>query len=124
MQEQWVKMATQMAEDAYEAMKKLNEVNVKTVQKVVEQQSAMMTDCLKSAQDGIEKLSAVKDYQQLAAAQNELFSACTEKMIGNYQNVVSLFNTAGEELGELVEANVKTAEANLKSAAKKAKKAA
>ena len=117
-------MASKMAQDTYEAMKKLNEANVKTAQKVFDQQSAIMTECLESTHTGIEKLSAVKSYKELAAVQNELFRACTESMLGNYQNVVNMFNAAGEELGELVEANVKTAEANVKAAAKNVKKAA
>lgn len=122
MQEEWMKMANQMAQDTYEVVKKLSEVNMNITKKIFEQQSAVMNECLSSAQAGIEKLSDVESYDELQKAQSELLKACSEKMASSYENSVSLLSTAGEEIGEVVEANVKTAEANLKAAAEKVTK--
>ena len=117
MQQEWLNLAGNAAEDAYTAMKKLNETNIKTAQKLFEQQTEMLSDSMEFAQSGMEKLSAVEDYKDLASLQNELLRNYGEKMLGNYQGVVSVFNEARESLGGLVEDNVKTAEVNMKKAA-------
>lgn len=117
MQQEWLNLAGNAAEDAYTAMKKLNETNIKTAQKLFEQQTEMLSDSMEFAQSGMGKLSAVKDYNDLASLQNELLRNYGEKMLGNSQSVVSVFNEARESLGGLVGDNLKTAEANMKKAA-------
>jgi len=124
MQHEWLNLTGNAAEDAYTAMKKLNETNIKTAQKLFEQQTEMLTDSMEFAQSGMEKLSAVKNPKDLASLQNELLRNYGEKMLGNYQSVVSVFNEAHESLGGLVEDNLKTAEANIKKAVSTNKKAA
>lgn len=124
MENQWLELANKMAEDTYEAVKKLNETNVKTMQNLVEKQASVMTSCLETAQENMEKLAAVKDYKELATVQGEIMRTCGEKVLSNYKDVMSMVGEARDEVSGLVNENIQTAESNLKKAASTAKKAA
>jgi phasin family protein len=65
-----------------------------------------------------EKLASVKDVKQAIELQLELAKECSEKSLGNFNEVVELMNAARDEYSALIEENVQTAEKNVKQAAK------
>jgi phasin family protein len=113
-----LEMANKVAEESYSAMKKLNETNVKTMQALFDHQMGMMNNCLTSAMTLGEKLASVKDVKQAVELQLELAKECSEKSLGNFNEVVELMNAARDEYSALIEENVQTAEKNVKQAAK------
>jgi phasin family protein len=118
MQNEMLEMTNKVAEESYSAMKKLNETNVKTMQALFDHQMGMMNSCLTSAMTLSEKLASVKDVKQAIELQLELAKECSEKSLGNFNEVVELMNAARDEYSALIEENVQTAEKNVKQAAK------
>jgi phasin family protein len=113
-----LEMANKLAEESYAAMKKLNETNVKTMQALFDHQMGMMNNCLTSAMTAAEKLATVKDVKQAVELQLELAKECSEKSLGNFNEVVEMMNAARDEYSALIEENVQAAEKNVKQAAK------
>jgi phasin family protein len=118
MQNEMLEMANKLAEESYTAMKKLNETNVKTMQSLFDHQMGMMNNCLTSAMTAAEKLATVKDVKQAVELQLELAKECSEKSLGNFNEVVEMMNAARDEYSALIEENVQAAEKNVKQAAK------
>jgi phasin family protein len=118
MQNEMLEMANKLAEESYAAMKKLNETNVKTMQALFDHQMGMMNNCLTTAMTTAEKLATVKDVKQAVELQLELAKECSEKSLGNFNEVVEMMNAARDEYSALIEENVQAAEKNVKQAAK------
>jgi phasin family protein len=78
----------------------------------------MMNNCFASAMTVAEKIAAVKDVKQAVELQLELAKECSERSLGNFNEVVEMMNAARDEYSALIEENVKTAEKNVKQAAK------
>jgi phasin family protein len=108
---------------AVEAARTVGEINKRAVDRIVQQQLALVGQALESGVRQLKLLQEPKGYQQYFAGQAELAKEGTEKVLAATRETLGALAAARDELNTLVEQGVKDATAQVKTANAQVKEA-
>ncbi|MFQ5756003.1 MAG: phasin family protein [Acidiferrobacterales bacterium] len=108
---------------AVAAAKSVGEINKRAVDRIVQQQLALMGQALESGVRQLNLLQESNGYQQYFAGQAELAKEATGKVLATTRETLGALAAARDELNTLVEQGVKDATAQVKAANAQAKEA-
>lgn len=111
---------------ALEAAKAVAEINKRTVDKIAQQQLALVGEALEGGAKQLKLLQETKDYKEYFAAQAEFAKEGTEKVLAAARDTLSVLTSARDEFNALVEQGATAAASQATAAGKTAatKKAA
>lgn len=119
-----VDMLTEVANENYASLRKLAELNIATMDKLVAKQVEMMTMCLQAGSRQYEAAQGVKRVDELLGKQAEMARECGEKMMQKNSELVDLLASSRDEYQAWAEENATHANEWLSRAAETARKAA
>ncbi|MGF1644947.1 MAG: phasin family protein, partial [Thiotrichales bacterium] len=123
-QKELFELATKMSQSVLDSAQKLSELNVKTLDKVVAQQSALASAYFDASTKGLELMSKAKGYQELLAGQAQLMRELGETVMNSVKQGASTLNEVRTEYSALAETNVKVAQEQINEVSKVTRKAA
>lgn len=124
MQKEMIEMFTKNSEAAMVAAKKLGELNLRTMDRLLAQQTELANIYMDISAKSLELFGKAKGVQELVNGQAELTRECGERCMTVLRNGMSMVNESGAEYGALVQAGVKTAQEQISEAADSLKAAA
>lgn len=107
----------QLGQDAFSSAKGLAEINLRTGEKLFQQQLALTEAWLAIGTRNLELLSKAKGYQELLSGQATLAQECNQQLLDGYQSAAKVVTEATQAYGEWVDDGMKTAAENVKQAA-------
>ena len=117
MQKEIFNTFNEMGQAAYEAARRMGEVNLRASEKLLEQQFALTSALLETGTKNLELMSQARTPQEVLNGQVQLAKACGEQWLSSCRGTVEILSEARDSAGELIEENVKAAAANVKKAA-------
>ena len=117
MQKEIFNTFNEMGQAAYEAARRMGEVNLRASEKLLEQQFALTSALLETGTKNLELMSQARTPQEVLNGQVQLAKACGEQWLSSCCGTVEILSEARDSAGELIEENVKAAAANVKKAA-------
>lgn len=124
MQKDMIDSISKNTEGAMEAAKRLGELNLRTMDRLMQQQNEMMGLYMEIATRSFDLLGKAKGVQDLAKGQAELSREFGERSMEVLRKGMDLANEAGAEYGALVKEGVQSAQAQVAEATKNMKMAA
>lgn len=113
---------SELYETALENYKKLSKVALECGEQLLEEQLELTEALLETAKAKAGKVAAAKDYQSFVANQAEIGQECAQQILKSSQSCAEIVAGAGKFYQGLFEDGIKSANSNLGSAAKKAKR--
>ena len=107
----------QLGQDAFNTAKSLAELNLRTGEKLLQQQLALTEAWLAVGTRNLELLSKAKGYQELLSGQAKLAQECNQQLLDGYQSAAKVVTEATQAYGEWVDDGMKAAAENIKQAA-------
>ncbi len=120
MTKQW----NEISKTAIESMKELGSINTKLIEKLTEQQLAVLNTCMEASQKEIDLATSEKNAQNpqaLLAAQAELVAEYNSRLINIVQSTGEILKDCNSEINSWADKGMNVAQ---KSAAKTVKKTA
>jgi phasin family protein len=108
--------------DGYANLRKLAELNMSTMDKLVAKQMEMMTLCVDASTKQYEGLKNVKDPQELVGKQVEMARECGEKLMSKNREVADLLASTRDDYQAWVEGSVAEIKDKFAAAAPAARK--
>lgn len=124
MQKEMIEMFGKNSETAMEAAKKLGELNLRTMDRLLVQQTELANIYMDITARSLELFGKAKGVQELVNGQAELTRECGERCMSLMRKGLSLANESGAEYGTLVKEGVMTAQEQISNAANTLKTAA
>lgn len=118
MQKELFELSNKWAQSLIDATRKLGELNLKTLDKVVETQGALAGAYFNASSRALELAGKAKGYQELVGGQAEVVREYGETLMAALRKGAELAVDARAEYGALVEQNLKTAQAQLDEVAR------
>jgi phasin family protein len=81
MQTEYIEQWTSFGQTAFAAMKELGEINIKTMEKLSEQQLDLLNACLDTSVKQWELLGEVKGYKELLTGEAKLIASYNDKLM-------------------------------------------
>lgn len=121
--QQWIELNTKIVNDGLAALKQLGEINTKATESFLAQQKEIAEDYTATAQENVEKLTAVKEPKELLDLHNQIFQSSITFALGNWNKALASANTSRDAYRDLAESSMKTAKSNMEQAAESVKQA-
>ena len=106
----------ELAQAAFEAARRMGEVNLRAGEKLLEQQLALTGVLLETGTRNLEIMSQAKTPQDVLNGQARLVKDCGEQWLKSCRGTVEILAEARDDAGELIEEQVKAASENVKRA--------
>lgn len=124
MQKEMIEMFTKNSEAAMESAKKLGELNLRTMDRLLAQQTELANIYMDITAKSLELFGKAKGVQELVNGQAELTRECGERCMTILRNGLTLVNESGSQYGALVSEGVKAAHEQMSETASTLKAAA
>ena len=124
MQNEIIEMFTKSTETAMEAGRKISELNMRTFERLMQQQADFMGTYMEMATKSMEVMSKAKGMQDLINGQAQLSREFSERGMDMLRKGMTVANESGSEYGNLVQEGVKTAQEQMAAVSKATLKAA
>lgn len=124
MQKDVIDMFEKSAESALEATRKVSDLNMRTFDKLFQQQADFAAFYMDASTRAMELFTKAKGYQDLMAGQIALMRECGERCITAVREGVVLANETVTEYSAMTQEGIKQAQEQLGEAASKGMKAA
>ena len=124
MQKEMIEMFTKNSEAAMESAKKLGELNLRTMDRLLAQQTELANIYMDITAKSLELFGKAKGVQELVNGQAELTRECGERCMTILRSGLTLVNESGSQYGALVSEGVKAAQEQMSEAASTMKAAA
>lgn len=124
MQKEMIEMFSKNSEAAMESAKKLGELNLRTMDRLLAQQTELANIYMDITAKSLELFGKAKGVQELVNGQAELTRECGERCMAIMRTGLTLVNESGAEYGALVSEGVKSAQSQISEAASNLKAAA
>jgi len=124
MQNQMFDAYNEMAQGAFEAMRKLGEINMRAGERLFQQQLDLTNTMLSTSAQGMEGLTKAKGYQELVTAQAKLAQGYGQECLKNYRDAVEVLTEARDAAAEVMDQQMQAASKNMQAAGETIKKAA
>ncbi len=124
MQKEIIELFTKSTETAIEAGRKITELNMRTFERLMQQQADVAATYMDMATKGMTLFSKAKGMQDLIAGQAELSREFGERSMEIMRKGMAVANESGSEYTSLVQEGVKTAQERINEATKATLKAA
>ena len=98
---------------ALETARKMNELNLRSLDKVMQQQSELAGIYMDVSAKGLELAGKAKGFQDLISGQASLMRECGERYMETARKAMSQANESRGEYGALVEENMKSAQEHI-----------
>jgi len=115
----------EISKTAIESMKELGNINTKVMEKLTEQQIAVLNTCMKASQKEIEMAASVKNAQNpqaLLAAQAELMAEYNSRLMNIVQSTGDILKDCNSEITNWADKGMNIAQKTAPKAAKKISK--
>ena len=96
-----------------DSVRKMNELNLRTLDRVMQQQSELAGIYMDASTKGLELVGKAKGFQDLMAGQASLVRECSERSMETVRRGMNLANESRTEYGAMVEENMKVAQEQL-----------
>ena len=96
-----------MGRDAFEAARQLGEVNLRTVDRLAEQQMELFSQNLERGTATVKRLTDAKDYKEVLSVQAEMAQALTETTTQQTRKTLAVLNEARNSVNDLVQKELK-----------------
>lgn len=124
MQKEMIEMFAKSSEAAMDAAKKLGELNLRTMDRLLAQQTELANIYMDITAKSLELFGKAKGVQELVNGQAELTRECNDRCMSIMRSGMTLANESGAEYSALVTEGVKTAQEQISEAASSLKAAA
>jgi len=124
MQKEIIELYTKSTETAIEAGRKIAELNMRTFERLMQQQADVAATYMDMANKSISLFGKAKGIQDLIAGQAELSREFGERGMEIMRKGMAVANESGSEYSNLVQEGVKTAQERISEATKATLKAA
>lgn len=124
MQKEIIDLFTKSTETAIEAGRKIAELNMRTFERLMQQQADVAATYMDMTSKGMTLFSKAKGMQDLIAGQAELSREFGERSMEIMRKGLAVANESGSEYSSLVQEGVKTAQERIAEATKATLKAA
>lgn len=124
MQKEIIELFTKSTETAIEAGRKIAELNMRTFERLMQQQADVAATYMDMTSKGMTLFSKAKGMQDLIAGQAELSREFGERSMEIMRKGLAVANESGSEYSSLVQEGVKTAQERIAEATKATLKAA
>lgn len=124
MQNQMFDDYNEMAQGAFEAMRKLGEIHMRTSERLFQQQMDLTNTMLSTSAQGMEGMTKAKGYQELVTTQAKLAQDYGQEYLKNYRDAVEVLTEARDAAAEVVDQQMQVASKNMQAAGETIKKAA
>lgn len=120
MQKEIFNSINELGQTAYEAARKMSELNLTASEKLLEQQFALTGALMEAGSKNLELMSQARTPQEVLNGQAKLVQDYGQQWLNSCRGTVEIMTEARDAAGELVEENVKAANEKVKQAAAKA----
>lgn len=124
MQKEMIEMFSKNSESAMESAKKLGELNLRTMDRLLAQQTELANIYMDIAARSLELFGKAKGVQELVNGQAELTRECGERCMSVMRSGLTLVNESGSEYSALITEGVKSAQTQMSDVASTLKAAA
>lgn len=124
MQNQMFDDYNEMAQGAFEAMRKLGEINMRASERLFQQQMDLTNTMLSTSAQGMEGMTKAKGYQELVTTQAKLAQDYGQEYLKNYRDAVEVLTEARDAAAEVVDQQMQVASKNMQATGETIKKAA
>lgn len=124
MQKEMLELIAKSTETAMDAARKLSELNMRTFEHMLQQQTDMVSTYMELATKSIEAAGKAKGMQELISGQTELGREFSQRGMDALRKNFAAAGATSAEYGALVEEGVKAAQEQMASLAKTTLKAA
>ncbi len=114
----------EMAQGAFEAMRKLGEINMRASERLFQQQMDLTNTMLSTSAKGMEGVTKAKGYQELATTQAKLAQDYGQEYLKSYRDAVEVLTEARDAAAEVVDQQMQVASKNMQATGETIKKAA
>ena len=109
MQKEFAASIEQMNKTSVDAMKRLGEIQLRSMERLAEQQLAITSSVLDQGVKQMRTLAGSKDVSSVLESQTSYFTDLNAQAMDNAKNTADILATTKSELTEWVEAGVKAA---------------
>ena len=124
MQKEVIEIIEKSNESMLESFRKLTELNMRTFDKLFQQQAELAAYYMDAGSRGLELMTKAKGYQDLLAGQSALAREIGERNLSVIRAGMADIQATGNEYGNLVQEGIKQAKAHMAQASDVAMKAA
>ena len=124
MQKDVIEIIEKSNESVLEAIRKITELNMRTFDKMFQQQAELAAYYMDASSRGMELITKAKGYQDLMAGQTALAREIGERNLSVVRNGMTDLQATGTEYGNLIQDGVKLAKEQATQASEVAMKAA
>lgn len=107
---------TQANQSMFDTVRKVNEINLKTMEKLMSQQLDLTTATVDVSMKHFELVSKANGYQELLNGQAGLARDYSQTLVASYKKGHDVLNEARESMTKLMDESVKSAEETVKQA--------
>ena len=109
MQKEFVATIEKMNKASVDAMKRLGEIQLRSIERLTEAQIAATTEYMNESVKQLQTLAASKDLQGVMDSQTKYVAGLNERVVDNAKKTAEILTETKTELTEWVEAGVKAA---------------
>lgn len=120
MQKDILNSFNELGQTAYEAARKMGEINLRASEKLLEQQFALTGALLETGSKSLELMGQAKTPQDVINGQVKLVQEYSQQWLSNCRGTVDILTETRDAANEIVEENVKVASEKVKQATKAA----
>ena len=124
MQNQMFDAYNEMAQGAFEAMRKLGEINMRAGERLFQKQLDLTNTMLAAGAQGMEGMGKAKGYQELVTTQAKLAQDYGQECLKSYRDAVEVLTEARDAAAEVMDQQMQVASKNMQAAGETIKKAA
>lgn len=103
---------TKFSKTSYSGLKELGEINAKAIEKLTEQQLALVTTWVEGSVKQLTLLGEAKGYKDVFAGQSELATGYSNKLLGIARETADALTESKDEFTTWVEKGVESATIN------------
>ena len=95
-----------IAKTAMDSIKELGNINVRVIEKLTEQQLAVLNTCLEASQKEIDLASKTRNPEEIINMQSELIAEYNTKLMGILQNTGAILSSCNTDISAWAEKSV------------------
>jgi phasin family protein len=95
-----------IAKTAMNSIKELSNINVRVIEKLTEQQLAVLNTCLEASQKEIDLASKTKNPEEIINMQSELIAEYNSKLMGILQNTSAILSNCNSDITSWAEKSI------------------
>ncbi|WP_006788003.1 phasin family protein [Thiorhodospira sibirica] len=124
MQNQLIETYNKMAQESFDAMRKLSEINMRTGEHLFKHQLDLGNAWVETGVKGVELMGKAKGYQEMMSGQTKLAQEYAQKCLDTYRTAAEVLTGAREEISKVLDEQTKLAGTNMQAASETFQKAA